>query len=149
MSLSSKQSGSVTIEFTLSFVILLTLLYGIVGYTMPLLLSASYQQLASDSLREGIAWRHYRQASDTETQAYVATKISEAWMPSAWAQPCDGKEQFLTIDQTTGIWQVCLRHPAPSSILPPIKLMDFEFPKLPEQIVGSATLHTREVATTP
>ncbi|MDQ7728168.1 TadE/TadG family type IV pilus assembly protein [Halomonas sp. SpR8] len=143
------QKGAISIEFAFSFVILLALFYGIVGYTMPLLMSASYQQLASDSLREGLVWKHNRQASDAETQAYVTAQIDAAWMPSAWAQPCDGSVQFLTIDPSNGVWNVCLRHPAPNSILPPIKLMDIEFPKLPEQIVGSATLHTREVAATP
>ncbi|CAN0010813.1 unnamed protein product [Ectocarpus sp. 12 AP-2014] len=143
------QKGSISIEFALSFVILLALFYGIVGYTMPLLLSASYQQLASDTLREGLVWKHSRQASDAETQAYVTTQVDEAWMPSAWAQPCEGRAQFLTIDSASGVWQVCLRHPAPNSILPPIKVMNFEFPKLPDQIVGNAILHTREVAATP
>ena len=143
------QKGAVSIEFAFSFILLLMLLYGIVGYTMPLLMSASYQQLASDSLREGLVWKHNRQASDAETQAYVATQIDEAWMPSAWAQPCDGRAQFLTIDSASGVWQVCLRHPAPNTILPPIKLMGWEFPQLPDQIVGFATMHTREVAVAP
>lgn len=143
----SYQRGAATIEFALCFVALLGLFYGIVGYTMPLLVSSSYQQLASDTLRESLAWRHYRQESEANTQGYVANMIEEAWMPSSWAQICDGKTDFLTIDQSTGIWQVCLRHPAPNTILPPIRLMGMEFPPLPDQIIGFATLHTREAAT--
>ncbi|MGO2241176.1 MAG: TadE/TadG family type IV pilus assembly protein [Halomonas sp.] len=143
------QKGSASIEFAFSFVMLMALLYGIVGYTMPLLMSASYQQLASDTLREGLVWQRYRQASDVQTQAYVATQIGEAWMPTNWAQPCLDTEQFLTIDPTNGVWEVCVRHPAPSSILPPIKVMGWEFPTLPEQIVGFATMHTREVTAAP
>lgn len=149
MSLPIKQAGSVTIEFALSFVILLALLYGIVGYTMPLLLNASYQHVASDALQDGLTWKHYRQATNAETQAYVANQISEAWMPAAWAQHCKDQAQFLTIDPATGVWEVCVRHPNPNSILPPIKLGELEFPQLPEQIVGRAMLHTREVAAAP
>lgn len=135
-----------TLEFTFTFIILLMLFYGIAGFTMPLLMSASYQQLAADTLREGLAWQHYQRATDTDVQVYIASLIDEAWMPSEWAQPCANRSQFLTIEQETGIWQVCLRHPSPSSILPPIRLFDWEFPPLPDQIVGSAMLHTREVA---
>ncbi|WP_018918273.1 TadE/TadG family type IV pilus assembly protein [Vreelandella zhanjiangensis] len=146
MSPLSLQKGAASIEFALSFIILLMLFYGIAGFSMPLLMSASYQQLASDTLREGLAWQHYRHTSDTEVQTYVASLIEEAWMPSQWAQPCEGNSQFLNIEQASGIWQVCLRHPSPSSILPPIRLLGWEFPPLPDQIVGFAILHTREVA---
>lgn len=139
----SSQKGVVSIEFGFSFIILFMLFYGIVGYTMPLLLSASYQQLASDTLREGLVWQRNRQTTDIETQNYIASRINEAWMPTNWALPCDAREQFLTIDQN-GVWEVCLRHPAPNTILPPIKLIKLELPSLPEEIVGRAVLHTRE-----
>ncbi|MBZ5487037.1 hypothetical protein HW452_05805 [Halomonas aquamarina] len=130
----------------MSFIILLMLFYGMAGFTMPLLMSASYQQLASDTLRAGLAWQHYQHASDRDVERYVAGLIDEAWMPPAWATPCADRTHFLTIDSQTGLWQVCLRHPSPSTILPPIRLLGWEFPPLPDQIVGSAILHTREVA---
>lgn len=143
------QNGVASIEFAFSFVILLALFYGIAGYAMPLLLSASYQQVASDALREGLTWRHNRQANDIDTISYVESLIQNTWMPDDWAQPCQDREEFLSIDAATGMWQVCLRHAAPNSIMPPIRLMDMEFPKLPDQIVGNAYMHTREEPTTP
>lgn len=140
----SSQNGAASIEFAFSFIVLFMLFYGIVGYTMPLLLGASYQQLASDSLREGIAWQGHRYAADDKVQEHVKELIEQAWMPSEWAELCEGEDNFLTIHQESGIWEVCLRHSQPNSIMPPINLMGWQFPQLPDQIVGFATMHTLE-----
>lgn len=138
MLLPSEQDGSVTIEFTLSFVILLALLYGIVGYTMPLLLSASYQQLASDVLREAMVWQHRQQATDAEVGTHIEARIRAA---SGSAVPCQSKSVFF-LAENDGLWKVCLS-PNPTAMLPPINLLGMQFPPLPEDIQITAALYTR------
>lgn len=142
----SKQRGSVTIEFTISFVILLTLLYGIVGYTMPLLLSASYQQAASDALREALVWQHRQQATDEAVKEHIQDTLA---VTASSAVPCQDETQeqekayFFRVDEKQdGLWRVCLS-PGPATMLPPINLLGIEFPPLPEEIKVTAALYTR------
>ncbi|MCS2610792.1 TadE family protein [Halomonas dongshanensis] len=144
-----KQKGIATIEFAFSFVILLALFYGIAGYAMPVLLGSSYQQVASDALREGLSWQRHRNASEADLHNYIDALIADSWIPHGWAEHCEERSRFLTINPTTGSWEVCLRHSSPDTILPPIRLMDLQFPVLPEQIAGMAMMHTREVAVIP
>ncbi|WP_447927069.1 TadE/TadG family type IV pilus assembly protein [Vreelandella sp. EE27] len=144
--LKAHQTGAISIEFALSFVLLLGLFYGALGLAMPLLLSASYQQLASDALREGLVWKNHHQATQDEAAAHIASIIDAAWMPASWVAPCASQDRYLTVAPLEGAWHVCLHHPSPDTILPPIRLMGAQFPPLPDQIVGRAYLRTLEVA---
>lgn len=142
-----KQRGVASIEFAFFFVIFFMLFYGIAGYTLPLMMSASYQQLASEVLRDALIWKNQTHDSNEGLETHVAAQIDAAWMPAGWAQTCAGQAGYLAIDEANGEWSVCLRHPNPAEIIPPLTLLGFQIPKLPEQIVGFASIHTWESST--
>ncbi|MCK9506646.1 MAG: hypothetical protein M0Q95_21020 [Porticoccaceae bacterium] len=130
----SRSRGAAAIEFSLIFMILLMLLYGIVGYFGPLLLAASYQQVASEALREAVTAR-YQPGEPRDLQQQVSDVIERSWLPPQWVHNCSDYPDpgFLRIDG--GLWQVCLRHPSPRNIILPLP-----FVQLPNEIRGEATL---------
>jgi len=138
------ERGAASIEFALFFVILLMLFYGVAGYTVPLMLAAGYQQLASEALRDALVWKSQTGSDAAALETHVETLIYASWIPQDWSQPCEGYSGFLTINDSTGVWSLCLRHPDPDTIIPPLSIFGWEFPQLPEQIQGYARIHTRE-----
>ncbi|WP_416638718.1 TadE family protein [Pseudomonas sp. OHS18] len=49
-----RQRGAAAVEFSIAFIIFFLILYGLVGYSIPFLLSATYQELATEALRDAI-----------------------------------------------------------------------------------------------
>jgi len=107
-------------------------------------MSAGYQQLASEALRDALVWKNQTHDTAEGMEAHVAALIDAAWMPADWVHTCAGQTGYLSIDDGNGVWSVCLRHPNPASIIPPLSLFGWTFPQLPEQIVGYASIHTWE-----
>lgn len=133
------QIGASSIEFALTLSFLIMLMYGIAGYAMPLLLSASYQQVASDALREGLAWQHRTSASDEDTKNHIREAIT---LTNNSVRPCN--LDFLSFHEGGELWKVCLSPPS-GSMLPTIKLpfVDFEFPPGFNNIQVEAALYVR------
>ncbi|WP_297189364.1 TadE family protein [uncultured Porticoccus sp.] len=135
-----KNRGSATIEFILVFIIIFLLFYGMVGYTLPILLSATYQEIASEGLREAVDL-HFVAEHDSEIDipGYVRQLVEHSWIPSNWVETCSGfNESFL--NRQEGIWRVCLRHSNPESIIPPLRFFDWQIPTLPNEIRGEAVI---------
>lgn len=136
-----KSRGAVSIEFSLLFIPIFLLFYGIIGYSAPLVLAASYQQVAADALREAIGL-HFEAAERFDAQESVLHFIDNTWLPDAWARPCDGYgENFLLVMDDT--WSVCLRHERPEDIIPPFRIFGWRIPELPDQILGQASIRIR------
>jgi len=140
------QGGAISIEFACLFPTFFLVFYGLVGYSVPLLLAATYQEVASDALREAIR-HHELQLGDpaalrASQEARVREVIAASWLPDTWARPCAGYAgSYLRVAGAE--WSVCLRHDAPRSILPPLALFDWEIPSLPEEIRGEASIRIR------
>jgi hypothetical protein len=131
--------GAVAIEFSLVFVLLFMLFYGIAGYFVPLLLGASYQQVAGDALREAVAM-HFRPGEPIDLQAHVRQHIHRSSIPESWLHTCPGYPDngFLRMDGAQ--WQVCLRHAEPASLIPPFRIFGWQVPQLPDDIRGEAAM---------
>lgn len=126
-----RQQGAASIEFAAVFVLLFLMFYAMVGYSIPLLLSATYQEIAADALRE--AMLHPGGQAELE----VTRLIADSWLPGNWVSVCDDYAgSYLNVADNT--WSVCLRHEQPSSILPPLSLMGWQVPNLPNEIRGEA-----------
>lgn len=54
-SLPRKQKGAAAIEFALVFVIFFAVFYGIVTYSLPLLLMQSFNQSTAEAIRRSVA----------------------------------------------------------------------------------------------
>ncbi|MFA5496287.1 MAG: hypothetical protein WC247_16095 [Porticoccaceae bacterium] len=132
-----KARGAAAIEFSLVFILLFVVFYGIAGYTVPLLLGISYEELAAEALREAVRVRHL--STDADPLAEVQAIISDSWLPAAWAQPCaDYPDGYLKI--AGDVWSLCLGHGNPESIIPPFTLFDWQVPRLPDEIRGEASI---------
>lgn len=146
-----RQQGAASIEFVFIFVAFFMLFYGMVTLTFPLILSATYEELSAEGLREAVTLRSYQAdaytATDRDQKEINAAKIDAAvkqvvqstWLPSKWVQFCDGySSSFLKVNGS--VWSVCIGHNNPSSILPKINLLGFDVVSLPDKIRGEAVI---------
>lgn len=133
----TNQQGVASIEFAFMFVLIFMLFYGMVGYFIPLLLSATYHELSSEALRQAINLK-YSTLEHGDIQLQADRVIEDSWLPSAWASPCPSYEGYLKIHGD--IWSACIRHDNPSSILPSISLFGLDLLPLPKEIRGEATV---------
>ncbi len=132
--LSKKQGGAASIEFAAVFVLLFLLFYTLVGYSIPLLLGASYQEVAADALREAL-----RHPSSQTAEQDVARIIDDSWLPQGWVSVCeDYPETYLNVVGNT--WSVCLRHDQPAAIMPALSILGWRIPSLPAEIRGEASI---------
>lgn len=143
-----KQRGLASLEFALMFMIIFSLFYALIGYAIPLLLGAAYQQLAADGLREAVRSSSIYSIDFNDNpdlsayQTEVTAVIAESWLPKKWAQTCtDYGNHYLKVDNNQ--WSVCLRNPEVKKILPVFKFFSWEVPSLPEEIKGEARLRIR------
>lgn len=135
-----RQRGAAAVEFSIAFIIFFLILYGLVGYSIPFLLGATYQELATEALRDAIRSPDTRAPSPEQIALYqqrVQQSVRNSWLPQAWAQPCEGYDGFL---KTGAVWSVCVRHDDPESIMPPFSILGWKVPQLPDEIRGEAKI---------
>lgn len=133
-----KQQGVASIEFVFIFVAFFILFYGMVTLTFPLILSATYEELSTEGLREAVTLRA-RQSDREKIETAVKQVIQNTWLPSKWVQFCDGySSSFLKVNGS--VWSVCIGHNNPSNILPEINLLGFDVVSLPDKIRGEAVI---------
>ncbi|WP_282809611.1 TadE/TadG family type IV pilus assembly protein [Thauera humireducens] len=142
-----RQHGAAAIEFAAVFVVFFLFFYAIVGYYLPLMIMATYEEVAADALRAAIR-QDFRRLDATEQAAELARaetralrEIRTAWLPEAWAVPCDGYGgHFLRVANGNREWSVCLRHTAPQTIMPQLSLLGATIPALPGELRGEAKI---------
>lgn len=122
------------------FVLVFMVFYGMVGYFVPLLLAASYQEIASEAAREAVL-HNYDAGGQTRRSELVREVVNNSWLPAPWKQTCSGYSDYLK--ETDNALSTCLSHNQPSSIIPQISLFGWRFPVLPEAITGEATILRR------
>lgn len=132
------QKGAVSIEFVFVFIIFFMLFYGMVSLVFPLLLSATYEELSAEALREAVVIRSLSTEAD-EIDSAVKAVIMDSWLPSDWRQFCQGYDNSFFKKQGTE-WSVCIAHNNPSSIIPQISLLGLDIIKLPKTISGKAVI---------
>lgn len=133
------QQGAASIEFAFMFMLVFMLFYGMIGYFVPLLLAASYQEVASEAAREAVL--HNYGAGGANLRSQLATEVvNSSWLPPAWASSCEGYPSGKYLKESTAQLSACVRHAQPSSIIPQISLLGWRFPALPTEIKGEATI---------
>lgn len=132
-----KQQGVASIEFAFFFVLIFLLFYGMVGYFVPLLLAASYQEIAGEAAREAIL-HNYERDGGSRRHDLATDVVNDSWLPDDWKQSCDGYTGYLK--ESAAELSTCVRHATPRSIIPQISLFGWRFPVLPEEIKGEATI---------
>lgn len=136
-----KQKGAVAIEFALVFVVFFAVFYGMISYSLPLLLMQSFNQATAEAVRRSVA-------IDPNSPGYTASVGPAAaefarkqldWIPSAF--------QFLpghvTGTFTGGVLKVEINYPSTNlkGVLPFIVLPGIgDVPKLPTMLHAQSSL---------
>lgn len=80
-----KQKGAVAIEFALVFIIFFAVFYGLVSYSLPLLLMQSFNQSTAEAVRRSVALDPGTVNYDTAVTNIATTELTRqlAWIPAA------------------------------------------------------------------
>ncbi|MBB3241845.1 Flp pilus assembly protein TadG [Pseudomonas sp. Tn43] len=80
-----KQKGAVAIEFALVFIIFFAVFYGLVSYSLPLLLMQSFNQSTAEAVRRSVALDPSTANYDTAVTNIATTELTRqlAWIPAA------------------------------------------------------------------
>ena len=85
-SLPHQQKGTAAIEFVAVFVIFFAVFYGMVSYSLPLLLLQSFNQATAEAVRLSVgldpAMQGYSSAVQTTARSAISDRLK--WIPSAY-----------------------------------------------------------------
>lgn len=80
----SKQKGAAAIEFAAVFVIFFAVFYGLVSYSLPLLMMQSFNQATAEAVRRAMAVdpNSANYATTVQNQANSVVQAQTLWIPS-------------------------------------------------------------------
>lgn len=136
--LPKKQKGAAAIEFALVFVIFFAVLYGVVSYSLPLLLMQSFNNATSEAVRRSMAVDPTATDHGAVVETLAKSVLSEklAWVPTAIRGSL-----VLTATYNAKILtaKVSLPATALSAIMPVLKLGIITVPDLPSDLVAQSS----------
>lgn len=165
-----RQRGAVAIEFAALFLVFFTMVYAIIGYSLPLLLTLSFKQLSAEAARSAV-----RVSPDLQPGAYMARisrqiqdVVDSSWLPANWVEggcPPPADEPGWTAlpapaGQSFGHYRkirstppgppryqldVCVQRPygRKEAIIPTLSLFGVDIPALPQDARGETVLRGR------
>ncbi|MCL7462308.1 TadE/TadG family type IV pilus assembly protein [Pseudomonas sp. NW5] len=155
------QRGAVAIEFAALFALFFAILYGILAYSLPLLLQLSFKQITADAARRTVRVDPALEEGDylRIVAREAALTVSNSWLPADWvsgncpapasgwtALPAEAPYGVLGYYRLVGeqlqdrryILDICLQRkynrtgaPNETAILPTLNLLGFDIPSLP------------------
>lgn len=137
-----RQKGAAAIEFALVFVIFFAVLYGVVSYSLPLLLLQSFNNATAEAVRRSVAVdptlpaKTYNTAVEDTAKAVLKDKLS--WVPGGLKVT-----QTVIYDPGKGILTVTASLPASElrTILPVIVLPgNIRVPNLPDKLESVSSM---------
>lgn len=137
-----KQKGAAAIEFALVFVIFFAVFYGVVTYSLPLLLVQSFNQSTAEAVRRSVALDTTTPGYNTQVTTVATTELSRqlAWIPAAlnFNVATDATATYIG-----GVLKVTINYPTsklkqviPFLVLPGIGAV----PNLPATLTASSSL---------
>ncbi|QXI43978.1 pilus assembly protein [Pseudomonas wayambapalatensis] len=138
-----RQKGAAAIEFVAVFMIFFAVFYGLVSYSLPMLMLQSFNQASSEAVRRCVALdpNSATYATDVQNLAHQVITQQLSWMPAALDfQPATdarivlapGNLLTVTIDYPKNK----LTNVMPVLVLPLIG----EVPRLPQRLQAQASL---------
>ncbi|AGI23055.1 putative pilus assembly protein [Pseudomonas sp. ATCC 13867] len=151
---SQGQRGAVAIEFAAVFVLFFAVLYGLLGYCVPLLMLQAFNDAAASGARIAISVNPQADNYETQLHQVVTDEVDKrlAWMPDAWHQGCYGGSYLEdaplpteTIGEEERVYtriNVCVSYPYMASPIVPLLTLPGigTIPRLPDVLKGKATL---------
>lgn len=136
-----RQKGAAAIEFAAVFVIFFAIFYGVVSYSLPLLMVQSFNAAASEAVRRSVALSpsvaNYSTLLRSQAESVLQSHL--AWMPSALNfGPSDYTVTFngTTLNVSINYPKSKLAQVLPSLTLPVIG----EVPRLPSNLTAQASI---------
>ncbi|WP_347903817.1 TadE/TadG family type IV pilus assembly protein [Pseudomonas purpurea] len=137
-----KQKGAAAIEFALVFVIFFAVFYGLVSYSLPLLMMQSFNESTAEAVRRSVAvdptTTGYK--NTIETLSITVLKQQLSWIPTALQFNADTDATAL---YANGVLSVTINYPSsklyqvlPRLVLPGIGAV----PNLPTLLTAKSSL---------
>lgn len=137
-----KQEGAAAIEFAMVFVVFFAVIYGVVSYSLPLLIMQSFNHATAEAVRRSVALdptvSPETYAADVEAKALEELTKQLRWLP-------DGIESKVqpSIDYKSGVLNVKVSLPASalSAIMPVLELPGgITVPRLPAALTAQSSM---------
>lgn len=139
--LPQKQKGAAAIEFALVFMIFFAVLYGVLSYSLPLLLLQSFNNATAEAVRRSVAVD-----PTLEAEAYKGKVVEVANKVLAdkltWVPPALSGLISKTAEYKAGVLTVTVSLSATdlNTILPVLKLGSITVPSLPDKLVSKSEI---------
>ncbi|QRY81657.1 pilus assembly protein [Pseudomonas sp. PDNC002] len=144
------QKGTVAIEFAGVFVLFFAVLYGLLGYCVPLLMLQAFNDAAASGARIAVSVNPNVSGYATVLRTAVTNEVNQrlSWMPTSWRNGCYSG-QFLDTPTTETVngrnytrVRVCVNYPySTSPIVPLLTLPGIgTVPQLPAVLTGQASV---------
>ena len=137
-----KQQGAAAIEFAAVFVIFFAVFYGLVSYSLPLLMMQSFNAATSEAVRRSVALSpgiaNYNSLIRTQAEGVLVSQLQ--WMPSSLAF---NLTTDATVSYNAGVLTVRIHYPKSklTQVLPSLTLPIIgEIPRLPTNLTAEASL---------
>ncbi|MCG8295735.1 TadE/TadG family type IV pilus assembly protein [Pseudomonas entomophila] len=138
-----RQKGAAAIEFVAVFMVFFAVFYGLVSYTLPMLMLQSFNQASSEAVRRCVAVDPSSQTYELDVQGLARQVIGQqlSWMPNALGfnlltdtRISVGTDKVLTV--VIDYPRARLTRVLPTLVLPVVG----EVPKLPDRLQAQASL---------
>ena len=139
--LPKKQKGAAAIEFALVFVIFFAVLYGVLSYSLPLLLVQSFNNSTAEAVRRSVAVDPTLAADAYEKKVVeVAKGVLDdklGWVPKAVAPSL-----VKTVLYDAGVLTVTveLKSDKLAALMPVLKLGTISVPQLPTTLTAQSSM---------
>ncbi|MBA6144841.1 MULTISPECIES: TadE/TadG family type IV pilus assembly protein [Pseudomonas] len=138
-----RQHGAAAIEFAAVFMIFFAVFYGLVSYSLPMLMLQSFNQASAEAVRRCVALDPDSPSYTNDVQNLARQVISQQlqWLPAAFDfQPASDAQVTLASDKLLTVAidypKAKLTHVLPMLVLPLIG----EVPRLPDRLRAEASL---------
>lgn len=142
----AKQKGAAAIEFALVFVVFFAVLYGVISYSLPLLVMQGFHQSTAEAVRRSVAVDPtlapalYKQTVEQRAKDVMVEQLS--WLPASLKPPT--LKTTAVYDATAGVLTVTVSLPATAikAIMPMLILPgNITVPNLPTTLTSQSSLH--------
>ena len=140
-----RQNGAAAIEFAAVFMIFFAVFYGLVSYTLPMLMLQSFNQASAEAVRRCVALdpdsdsANYKAIVENLARQVISEQLQ--WMPAAFDfKPAKDAEVNLSADK---LLTVTINYPKEklTNMLPMLVLpLIGEVPRLPDHLRAEASL---------
>ncbi|WP_077046810.1 TadE/TadG family type IV pilus assembly protein [Pseudomonas sp. KK4] len=142
INLPRKQKGAAAIEFALVFVVFFGVFYGIVSYSLPLLLMQSFNQSTAEAVRRSVALDPSTPGYEAALKTVVKDELKRqlTWIPDGFKFDFDSD---VTTTLASGVLKVEIHYPTNklNAVIPFLSLPVIgKVPNLPDTLVTSSSL---------